>query len=214
MGDPYKTLRIRRNASPATVRKAYRALAKLHHPDHEGEAERFREIQAAYELLADPDRRARFDATGDDSPSKPDNTSAQVANVLAPCLVGILQEIVKHGHKPDAVDVVDAMRQGLANGITRLKERRKELERGKASLATAADRFTFLGDGENLLAGIARNQIAQIDAGLRQVDEEIDRIGKAKEYLKDYGYQYVARAVGGGWASTASTGATWRMFTS
>lgn len=65
MRDPYEVLGVRRGDSDETIRKAYRALAKKFHPDlNPGKvdaAERFKEINAANDLLSDPERRARFD---------------------------------------------------------------------------------------------------------------------------------------------------------
>lgn len=68
MSDPYSVLGIERNASTAEIKRAYRQLAKEFHPDvnpdDQSLAERFKEISAAYSLLADPARRKRFDAAG------------------------------------------------------------------------------------------------------------------------------------------------------
>lgn len=65
MEDPYKVLGVERNATEATIRAAYRRLAKRHHPDlNPGKPEseeRFKAINAAYALLSDPEKRARFD---------------------------------------------------------------------------------------------------------------------------------------------------------
>lgn len=65
MKDPYKILGVDRSADAATIRAAYRKLAKKHHPDvNPGKpdaATRFGEISAAYDLLSDKDKRARFD---------------------------------------------------------------------------------------------------------------------------------------------------------
>jgi len=63
--DPYKTLGVPRDAGPADIRNAFRALAKQHHPDlNPGNAqaeERFKAISAANELLSDPEKRGQFD---------------------------------------------------------------------------------------------------------------------------------------------------------
>jgi DnaJ-class molecular chaperone len=65
MADPYETLGVRRGDSEDTIRKAYRKLAKRFHPDlNPGKpeaAERFKTINAANDLLSDPDKRGRFD---------------------------------------------------------------------------------------------------------------------------------------------------------
>ena len=63
--DPYQTLGVKKNASQEEIQKAYRQLAKKHHPDlnpgNKQAEEKFKEVSAAYDLLGDADKRARFD---------------------------------------------------------------------------------------------------------------------------------------------------------
>ncbi|WP_201727938.1 DnaJ C-terminal domain-containing protein [Acidocella sp. C78] len=65
MKDPYDVLGVARDAGQDDIRRAYRRLAKDHHPDlNPGNAAaeaRFKEVSAAYHLLSDADQRARFD---------------------------------------------------------------------------------------------------------------------------------------------------------
>ena len=65
MADPYEVLGISREATQEEIRKAYRRLAKDSHPDlHPGDKSaeaRFKEIAAAYDILGDEKKRARFD---------------------------------------------------------------------------------------------------------------------------------------------------------
>jgi molecular chaperone DnaJ len=66
--DLYEVLGIERGASDEDVKRAYRRLAREHHPDVNGDPaaeERFKEIAGAYEILSDPDKRARYDAFGE-----------------------------------------------------------------------------------------------------------------------------------------------------
>ena len=65
--DYYDALGVPRNASPDDIKKAFRRLAMQYHPDRnqDGGAEaRFKEVNEAYEVLSDPDRRAMYDRFG------------------------------------------------------------------------------------------------------------------------------------------------------
>lgn len=70
--DPYAILGVARSASADEIKRAYRKLAKQWHPDRNaGNAaaeQRFKEIQAAYEVLGDPQRREQFDRYGAGGP--------------------------------------------------------------------------------------------------------------------------------------------------
>lgn len=79
MKDPYEVLGVKRDANPDEIKKAYRQLAKKLHPDlNPGNAEaasKFKDVSAAYDLLADPEKRARFDrgeidASGAEQPER------------------------------------------------------------------------------------------------------------------------------------------------
>jgi len=60
--DFYKALGVPQSATEAEIRRAYRKLAKQHHPDtNPGSDERFKEISAAYDVLSDPEKRTAYD---------------------------------------------------------------------------------------------------------------------------------------------------------
>ena len=77
MTDPYQTLGIAKDASADDIRRAYRKLAKKHHPDlnpgNKAAEDAFKAVSSANDLLSDPEKRARFDrgeinAAGDPRP--------------------------------------------------------------------------------------------------------------------------------------------------
>ncbi len=65
MRDPYQVLGVTKSASEAEIKKAFRRLAKEYHPDHNKDdahaQEKFSEVNAAYEILGDKDKRGQFD---------------------------------------------------------------------------------------------------------------------------------------------------------
>jgi len=68
MPDPYQVLGVDRKADADTIRKAYRKLARQWHPDvnpSPGASERFKEVNAAHDILSDPDKRRLYDEFGE-----------------------------------------------------------------------------------------------------------------------------------------------------
>ncbi|MGH2326780.1 DnaJ C-terminal domain-containing protein [Campylobacter taeniopygiae] len=68
MNSLYETLGVSKNASSDEIKKAYRRLARQYHPDinkEKGAEEKFKEINAAYEILSDEKKRAQYDQYGD-----------------------------------------------------------------------------------------------------------------------------------------------------
>ena len=64
MSSLYKILGIKNTASLEQIKKAHRKKVKKHHPDIGGDPELFRQIQEAYDILSDPEKRKAYDITG------------------------------------------------------------------------------------------------------------------------------------------------------
>src|SRR5690242_2296864 len=75
MRDPYEVLGVQKNATPAAIKSAFRRLAKKLHPDanknDKTAATKFSELNAAYEIVGDDDKRKAFDRGEIDAEGKP-----------------------------------------------------------------------------------------------------------------------------------------------
>ncbi|HRY52790.1 MAG TPA: molecular chaperone DnaJ [Candidatus Portnoybacteria bacterium] len=62
--DYYKILGVAKNASSDEIKRAYRKLAQQHHPDKGGNQEKFKEVNEAYQVLSDPQKKSQYDQYG------------------------------------------------------------------------------------------------------------------------------------------------------
>ncbi|MBF0333510.1 MAG: DnaJ domain-containing protein [Alphaproteobacteria bacterium] len=145
MNDPYKILGVARNASADEIKKAYRKLARKLHPDlnpgDKASESRFKDVASAYDLLSDPDKRARFDrgeinASGQEQRPRWSNYRSYAEHRLGP----IGRPRRRHGGPPEATRqairrALDAGRSGnhpaglLGGGGKREKDQDKGCDR-------------------------------------------------------------------------------------
>jgi curved DNA-binding protein len=82
--DYYKILGITKSADQAEIKKAYRKLAVKYHPDknpgNKAAEERFKEVSEAYEVLADPEKKKKYDSLGENWRSFQNNGGARHGN--------------------------------------------------------------------------------------------------------------------------------------
>ena len=79
----YEVLGVEPTATAADIRRAYRKLAVVHHPDKGGDEELFREISAAYKTLSDEEKRKRYDAFGEADDDACDDFLSKFAEVFS-----------------------------------------------------------------------------------------------------------------------------------
>jgi hypothetical protein len=117
MIDLYRLLGIRRGATKAEVRRAYRRKAKVSHPDSGGSVEAFSALATAHDVLSDEDRRERYDTTGEIEPARPNNFDGSAIEVIAHKL-GL---IIHAEHDVTSMDIGAVIKQAIREDIVSRK---------------------------------------------------------------------------------------------
>jgi len=116
--DPYKTLGVGEQATTDEIKKAFRKKAKEFHPDKNGNADQFSEVAFAYRLLMDPEKRNRYDSTGDASER---DMQTDVFNAIGTALLQIIEQTKPNVEYTNILQLLrlhfDKSRQGCMNAL-------------------------------------------------------------------------------------------------
>lgn len=181
MSDLYAALELERGADAADVKRAYRKKAQEHHPDKGGDKERFQVVKSAYEVLSDPDRRKRYDETGETGQQH--DPREEMLGILAQLMMTIIDKV-----DVDHTNVIETMRaqisgvqaqhsQSIENNRKRIRVRERALKRLKAKT------------GENILASMLRADIMATEAAIQRIEGEQEKVKAMLALLDDYEYK-------------------------
>lgn len=215
--NPYQTLGVRRNATLGTITRAYRKLILKHHPDRNPPGDEtakasYAAVSLAYEVLSNPDRRSKYDATGETAPERVHSALADIMSVLAPAFCGVVESIVSQGGDVRKENIVTHMTRVVTDNLKNLRKMIETQKKVRDALETAVSRVTMTkedGKEEDVIAAAARTQALAIDARLKMMDAEAVRFTKALDYLKAYKYRTDASADVFGWGGFAKP--TWSV---
>ena len=211
-GEMYDLLGVRRTATAKQIRDAYRRKAKKAHPDAGGSAEAFARLKRAYDILSDADRRAKYDATGDESEKQPDNTRVAVITVLAQALDKVLGKIQQsyRDSDPTEFDLVNDMKILLGGEKDTAERRIAEIRSAIAKGERLLGKFGVKGEGPNYFEMIIQSRVSGLQQNLRQSEDALRPLAEALAVLGDTTFQYAGsgKAQGYGYGAGASS---WRL---
>src|SRR6516162_6730081 len=104
--DLYQVLGLEAAATSAEIKAAYWRRAKSAHPDAGGSQQEFGNVKLAHAVLSDPERRARYDRTGEVEETKPDNTEQGALGLIGM----ILEAVLMSDPDPIECDLVGVMK--------------------------------------------------------------------------------------------------------
>jgi len=183
--DLYAVLGVSKTATPEEIRRAYRRCSKSAHPDAEGgSAEAFAKLQHAYNILSDPERRERYDNTGDATEKAPDMTATKIHSFVMGAFSRAMDQCnAEHDDLvEEALEYLQADHDGGNEANRQLLTKRTKFEKVLA-------RLKHRGDGPDLLGNSLRDRIADIDRSITGNEETMSLVATAIERLKS-GYEY------------------------
>lgn len=185
MIDLYKLLGLKRGASKAEVRKAYRRKAKVSHPDKGGSAEAFSALATAHDVLSDERRRERYDATGEIVAAKPDNADVAAIEIIAQKL-GL---IIHSEHDVSALGIGEMIEQAIREDIARRQAGIADHNRAIERAARLRARVKRKADGaDNTLARVLDWHERSAKDLIKKSEDAVSSMERALEILDGYSF--------------------------
>lgn len=184
--DLYELLGVQRDATAEEIHAAFRALSKLHHPDIGGDPEEFKAMKLADEVLTDPERRAKYDTTGDTgNDGGPERLKADALATLASVLgIAIEMQNPVFGNQ----NLINDMRQILETKKLEVVADKSRFKSTVDKLQKIKDRITVK-SGENHLAAVLESQIGKHNFNIGQADRAIEVATVALADLERYVFE-------------------------
>lgn len=176
MQNPYETLGVDPSASADTIKRAYRKKAKRHHPDNpKGDRASFEQINRASLILLNPERRAKFDATGDAEEASPDNSQALAVSLIVGFIAAVVQQAAKEDSNPCRVDLVAFARENFRNRISDFEKQKVPIERAAKLMRTIEQKLKLsTGSKEHpMLRKALEAQARGLHEPLQRIEREI-----------------------------------------
>ena len=188
----YDDLGVGKQATKEQIKRAYRKMAKRHHPDSNGgngSAEEFHAIALAYEVLSDPKRRARYDATGNTQDGPKGSIEEKARQRLVSIFMQSVQESLVQFVQNDGIkDLLVVTKIKLENQVKATEAKQKELEHIDDYLAELLDRLGGDGDAGLLRASLMSEQ-AKVLLDKDIAREELELLEKCFSLLKTYSFR-------------------------
>ena len=188
MEDLYTILGIERDATSDQIKKAYRKLSKIHHPDKGGDSQLFVEIQVAYEILMDEDTRANYDATG----SIGENT-IPLKTAAMNIVMGLWDQILNYKSSCNNTDI-DMEKEFLLKLRDMIKDAEKNIKsinKHLKILRKISECIVYKGNSNNLLKMFTDDKIKSGEDQIRKLERRIKELDEAKIISGDYDYIYL-----------------------
>lgn len=185
MSDLYRVLGVGRCAAQDDLRRAYRRKAKSSHPDSGGSVGAFGEIATAYAVLSDPERRERYDLTGEIDPPRADTLDASAIEVIAQKL-GLIIHAEQDVTALDIGALIEgAIREDMAQRRANIASHSRAIERTTKLRARVKRKAN---GQDNMLAKVLDWHEASVKDQIKKNEAAVSSLERALAILKDYSF--------------------------
>ena len=181
----YQILGITPQANDAEIKAAHRRAVKAHHPDMGGDARRFQQAQRAYDILSDPDRRARYDATGIEEDPVAVTEEQRAQSAIAAHIV----QFIGSADDLNTTDIVVAIRGAMRRQKATHEEACRTIDRRLKRVDTLRERLHRKDDKEGALSALLGERERDLKSALAMEQAQIDVLDRALAMLEDYSYR-------------------------
>lgn len=189
--NPYAQLGVGPDATAGEIRAAWRRLARATHPDKNPDdpyaGTRFALAREAYDILSDPQRRARYDADGDTR--RPGEDLAEARGRIVRTFLGMLDSDFPRG------SVIRRLREAMRAEVREAAVQRASLRDAERSIEQAYSAFSYNGAGEDFLSAILDERLARCRAAIAGAKRNEELCNLALELLESYRDEELAGGV-------------------
>lgn len=193
--DPYETLGVKKDATAAEIKRAYKRKAKETHPDAGGSADAFAQTRQALVILVDPNKRARWDRDGvvDD---RPETGAAAALGMVAEFITAWVNN---NADRVGGADLIKIATGHFQAALQNLEAHKQLYERKIAAFENAIKRLKRK-DGRPSQVHLAlENSVTQNKQQMFDGNRIIENHKLALALLDQYRYEFEAPTLGDPW---------------
>lgn len=180
----YEVLGVGKTSRRSTIKKAYYALAKRHHPDIGGDPEKFREAHVAYSVLRDTAKRKRYDETGAYDEDTINSEATRVMKIIVDLFQAFCDQGLAFKDDIDAhASLVKALQDQIDIGNGALGDVREALLRYEGLRGRMMRK---LDDKANVFENIIEDKIKALKQQREGIEKAVKDLTLAMEEMENY----------------------------
>ena len=182
----YDDLELQPDCSFEDIKHQYRTLAKKHHPDLGGDAEVFKRIKFAYEVLSDPDRRKQYDET------KTTTGSINIRIEAIQELANIFNNIIPNFDPDTGANLIELMTNDISRSTVRVHADITQCEKYIKKLEVVSNKIKLKDTNkDNLIDSFIQQQIDYRNKDLEVYKKRLEICNIMTDIINNYEYGFL-----------------------